>query len=47
MPPYFLDIAFDYNVSDRNIYVPRESIEAYKTADGWSQYASDIVSYDF
>jgi hypothetical protein len=27
--------------------VPAASVEAYKTAEGWSQYASDIVGYDF
>lgn len=31
----------------RQIYVPRESVEAYKAAEGWSDYASDIVGYDF
>ena len=29
------------------IYVPRNSVEAYKAASGWSDYASDIVGYDF
>ena len=29
------------------IYVPSESVDAYKTADGWSKYASAIVGYDF
>ncbi|MBO8467800.1 MAG: leucine-rich repeat protein [Bacteroidetes bacterium] len=29
------------------IYVPTESVEAYKSAEGWSQYASQIVGYDF
>ena len=29
------------------IYVPRESVEAYKTADGWSEYADNIIGYDF
>lgn len=31
----------------RQIYVPRESVDAYKTADGWSDYADYIVGYDF
>ena len=39
--------AFDYNASDRKIYVPMESIEEYKTAEGWSDYADSIVPYDF
>ena len=29
------------------IYVPRESVEAYKSADGWNEYADQIVGYDF
>ena len=29
------------------IYVPRNSVEAYKSAQHWSGYASDIVGYDF
>ena len=33
--------------SSGKIYVPTESVEAYKNADGWSVYAEDIVGYDF
>ena len=29
------------------IYVPRNSVEAYKSADGWKEYADNIVGYDF
>lgn len=29
------------------IYVPTSSVEQYKTAEGWSQYASRITGYDF
>ena len=29
------------------IYVPRNSVEAYKAASGWRQSASSIVGYDF
>lgn len=29
------------------IYVPHESVEAYKAADGWKKYADYIVGYDF
>ena len=39
--------AFNGNYYGRMIYVPRESVEAYKTADGWSDYADYIVGYDF
>ena len=38
----FLNIA-----SVRKIYVPRKSVKAYKSAKGWSEYAKDIVGYDF
>ena len=36
-----------YNSSGRKIYVPMESVEAYKSAEGWSDYADAIVGYDF
>ena len=39
--------AFDYNASDRKIYVPMESVEAYKSAEGWSEYANSIEGYNF
>ena len=38
---------FDSNKSGRKIYVPAESVEAYKSAAGWSEYASYIVGYNF
>ena len=38
---------FDNNASGRKIYVPRKSVKAYKTAEGWSKYADYIVGYDF
>jgi len=41
-PPTLGDSAF-YHTADRlRIYVPSESVEAYKTADGWRNYASII-----
>ena len=39
--------AFDNNASDRKIYVPMESVEAYKSAEGWMDYADAIVGYEF
>ena len=39
--------AFDNNASGRKIYVPMESVEAYKSASGWSEYKSSIVGYNF
>ena len=38
---------FDSNASGLKIYVPMESVEAYKSADGWSEYASSIEGYNF
>ncbi len=39
--------AFHYNASGRKIYVPTDSVDAYKTANGWSAYADAIVGYSF
>jgi hypothetical protein len=38
---------FASNPYSRKIYVPMESVEAYKSADGWAYYAGSIVGYDF
>ncbi len=50
-PPVFKGIGW-YRLSSNlssncKIYVPRQSVEAYKKAEGWSKYADDIVGYDF
>jgi hypothetical protein len=29
------------------IYVPTESVEAYKAAYGWNEHSDIIVGYDF
>ena len=47
MPPVAGSSVFLFNASGRKIYVPMESVDAYKNASGWSQYVSDIVGYDF
>ena len=40
--------AFYGNAPGRKIYVPRQSVDAYKSASGgWSLYAADIEPYDF
>ena len=44
-PPSRGDLVFYNNASDIKIYVPRESVEAYKTR--WNEYADNIVGYDF
>ena len=45
-PPTLGRYVFAYGTSGRKIYVPAESVEAYKAA-GWSIYASYIVGYNF
>lgn len=39
--------SFNSNATGRLIYVPRNSVEAYKSAEYWSDYASYIEGYDF
>lgn len=41
-PPTSGGYMFDNNAAGRKIYVPAESVNAYKTASGWSTYAADI-----
>jgi len=38
---------FSENAVGRKIYVPNESVDAYKSARGWSTYADDIIGYNF
>ncbi|MBQ1964451.1 MAG: leucine-rich repeat domain-containing protein, partial [Tidjanibacter sp.] len=47
VPPTGYRHIFHSNASDRKIYVPTESVDAYKTALIWNYYADDIVGYDF
>lgn len=44
-PPVAGDQVFSINASGRKIYVPMESVGAYKSADGWADYADSIVGY--
>ena len=46
-PPTGNSCMFDNNALERKIYVPRNSVEAYKSAQCWSEYADYIVGYDF
>ena len=46
-PALGYNVFYMYNASGRKIYVPRNSVDAYKSAAGWSKYAADIVGYDF
>jgi hypothetical protein len=38
---------FNNNASGRKIYVPTGSVDAYKAANGWSDYADAIEGYNF
>ena len=46
-PPTGDSSMFYANASGRKIYVPMESVYKYKSASGWSYYASYIVGYNF
>ena len=46
-PPTAEAGVFENIPSDARIYVPRASVEAYKSATNWKDYASQIVGYDF
>ena len=47
-PPMGITVlTFHLNASSRKIYVPASSVEAYKSASGWSSYADHIEGYDF
>ncbi len=47
-PPTMSDNALFEDVSTKlKIYVPKESVEAYKADEKWSAYASKIEGYDF
>lgn len=44
-PPVIAFSAFKDNSANRIIYVPQASIDAYKTANNWQDYANEIVGY--
>ena len=46
-PPSLGESVFDTFAYNLKIYVPNESVEAYKVASGWSKYASNIIGYNF
>ena len=46
-PPAGDYLIFGYTSSDRKIYVPMQSVSAYKSANNWSDYADEIVGYNF
>jgi hypothetical protein len=46
-PPTFGANVFGSNATNLKIYTPTASVDAYKAAEGWSDYADAIVGYDF
>ena len=46
-PPTGASVMFYGNASGRKIYVPRNSVSAYKSAEYWKDYSSVITGYDF
>ena len=46
-PPTGGSRMFSNNASGRNIYVPSNSVSAYKSASNWSNYSDKIFGYDF
>ena len=40
-------IAFNTDSNIEKIYVPYDSIEVYKSANNWSDFADIIEGYDF
>ena len=45
-PPDVEDFAFEEVSENITIYVPAESVEEYKTAEGWSEYADKIEAIE-
>ena len=46
-PPSGGSDIFSNNAPGRTIYVPRNSLDAYKSDIDWSKYANAIIGYDF
>ena len=44
VPPSLDSTALGGTTSLTDIYVPSDSVNAYKAADGWSNYASKITA---
>lgn len=46
-PPNINNSTFNGIATDKTIYVPHASVDAYKNAQYWSYYADCIIGYDF
>ena len=44
---YWDEYEYEYVKIGCNIYVPTASVDAYKSAEYWSDYKNYIVGYDF
>lgn len=47
VPPIADKYLFSSEIANLSIFVPMESVDAYKTAECWSSFASFIQGYDF
>ena len=47
IPPSLSEDAFKGICEEVVIYVPAESVDTYKSADGWKDYANAIIGYNF
>ncbi len=46
-PPMLSSDAFNVVSNELSIYIPAESVEAYKNAENWSNFENYFVGYDF
>ena len=46
IPPTLNALSIE-NPTHRKIYVPTESVDTYKAAEGWKKYADNIIGYEF
>ena len=47
VPPYIDMSTFSFMKSEPKIYVPKQSLSAYKTAYNWDRYTNMLEGYDF
>ena len=46
-PPSIERYTFDHDIDNRKIYVPSNSVNAYKTAKVWAIFDDEITGYNF
>ena len=47
LPPEGASQMFYNNATERNIYVPTESVDLYKSTSGWQNYSDNIIGRNF